>query len=127
MRGQHAARHRGGREAAGGVEHGADQPGMQEAGVLAHVFLAPLHAQFGFAVGGARDLEAGPAVEGSGLVDGLDGVEHGRSPWSGNAQAMRTSHSTKRSRHASSRARPATAPRLRWRQQRPRRKNSAKA
>jgi len=50
---------------------------MQEAGVLAHVFLPEVHAQFGLAVGGARDFEAGPAVEGGGLVDGLDGVEHG--------------------------------------------------
>jgi len=77
MRRQHAARHGGGRVAAHGVEHRADHSGVQEAGVLAHVLLTPVHAQFGFAVGSARDFEAGPAVEGGGLVDGLDGVEHG--------------------------------------------------
>jgi len=99
MRRQHAARHAGGREAAHGVEQRADHPRMQEAGVLAHVFLAEVHAQLGLAVGGARDFEAGPAVEGGGLVDGLDGVEHGVQSLESDA-----GHSTNRPSHSSSRA-----------------------
>jgi len=104
VRGQHAARLRGGRVAAHGVEQRGDHAGVEEAGVLAHVFLAPVHAQLGLAVGGVVDFEAGPAVEGSGPVDGLDGVEHGGSPWNGHAWAMRTNHSTNRRLRASSRA-----------------------